>query len=152
MMLLFSLWMLYNSTGRSKTGIEMLFCSAQQHTILEKCSIHRNSLNQVISTNAMGQRYSCTTGYLPTWRGSHAPTAPGTLTPGLNGEDLTVALADTCWKGRRVQALEQALVEQLTGAGAGDHWDVLIQLDDCIERIAAHGGRRLAWQAQFSVR
>ncbi len=52
-------------------------------------------------------------------------------------EDLLVALADTCWKGKRDTELEQALttrIVELTGAG---FWEVYLALDDLIERIAA---------------
>jgi hypothetical protein len=71
--------------------------------------------------------------------------------PNLDLEDLLVALADTCWKGGRDQALEQRVAERLTAASGSDPWEVFIKLDDIVERISADADARLAWQAQFPV-
>ena len=67
-------------------------------------------------------------------------------------EDLLVALADTCWKGKREQELEEAIAARITEAVGGDPWEVFIRLDDLIEQLAAAAPIRLAWQAQFPVR
>ncbi|XVV09190.1 hypothetical protein ACQP2X_30630 [Actinoplanes sp. CA-131856] len=54
--------------------------------------------------------------------------------PGIELGDLIVSLADKVWKAKRVPDLEQ-----------------LMELDDEIDRIAAHADARLAYQNQFSV-
>lgn len=64
-------------------------------------------------------------------------------------EDLLVALADKCWKGKRVPELEAKLVDEIVRVTGKDRWDVFLALDDIIERIAADADERLAWQAQF---
>jgi len=64
-------------------------------------------------------------------------------------EDLLVALADTCWKGKRDAELEHALTTQIVELTGDDFWEVYIALDDLIERIAGVAPTRLAWQAQF---
>ncbi len=66
-------------------------------------------------------------------------------------EDLLVALADTCWKGKRDTELEQRIVTHITEACGRDYWDVFLRLDDLVEQIAAEAETRLAWQAQFPV-
>lgn len=64
-------------------------------------------------------------------------------------EDLLVALADTCWKGKRDTELEHALTTRVVELTGGDFWEVYMALDDLIERIAGAAPTRLAWQAQF---
>jgi hypothetical protein len=66
-------------------------------------------------------------------------------------EDLLVALADTCWKGKRDTELEQRIVTRITEACGCDYWDVFLMIDDLVEQVAAAAEIRLAWQAQFSV-
>ena len=65
-------------------------------------------------------------------------------------EDLVVALADTCWKGKRDTLLEQRIQEILISAGPGTKWDVFLILDNAIESITSDASLRLSWQAQFS--
>ncbi len=70
----------------------------------------------------------------------------------LELEDLLVALADNCWKGKRKQDLEETIAARITEAVGGDPWEVYIHLDDLIEQLAAAAPIRLAWQAKFPLR
>ncbi|MEM6996625.1 MAG: HD domain-containing protein [Myxococcota bacterium] len=64
--------------------------------------------------------------------------------PAVPLEDLLVAAADKLWKGKRVAALEQRVIEQLASESGHDRWDVLVAADDLFERVAADADRRLA--------
>ncbi len=71
---------------------------------------------------------------------SHAQWSP----PGVPLEDLLVALADKLWKGKRVQALEHAVVTRLAAATGAEFWEVFVHADSAFERVAADGATRLA--------
>lgn len=64
-------------------------------------------------------------------------------------DDLLVALADSCWKGKRVAGLEQRVVHAIARTCAIDPWQAFAALDDILQALAADADRRLAWQAQF---
>jgi putative nucleotidyltransferase with HDIG domain len=64
-------------------------------------------------------------------------------------EDLLVALADKCWKGKRVQELEMEVTRAIACATGKEDWQVFATLDDLVQRIAADADQRLAWQSQF---
>lgn len=64
-------------------------------------------------------------------------------------EDLIVALADNCWKGKRVDDLESLVVNQIALATGKEPWEVFSVLDEIIGKIASEADARLAWQAQF---
>jgi hypothetical protein len=66
-------------------------------------------------------------------------------------EDLLVALADNCWKGKRVSDLEIMVVKEIAHVTRRPDWDVFAALDDILQEVAADADRRLAWQAQFPV-
>lgn len=59
-------------------------------------------------------------------------------------EELLIALADTLWKGKRNDALENLIVDQIANHTAKDRWNLFIELDSCFEKIAAAGEERLA--------
>jgi HD domain-containing protein len=59
-------------------------------------------------------------------------------------EELVIALADKLWKGVRVPALEERVIEGAAAATARDRWDLFIPLDAAFEEIAAGGDDRLA--------
>ena len=71
--------------------------------------------------------------------------------PNIAFEDLLVALADTCWKGKRNTVLEQRIIDCLTESRAAQRWEMHIELDNEIEKLAADGDLRLTWQAQFPI-
>jgi hypothetical protein len=58
-------------------------------------------------------------------------------------EELCVALADTLWKGKRIAALEEAVIQRLAVEASADYWDVFIYWDSCFEGIASSGDVRL---------
>ncbi|MEM7247016.1 MAG: HD domain-containing protein [Acidobacteriota bacterium] len=58
-------------------------------------------------------------------------------------EDRLIALADKLWKGKRVEELELAVIDEVAGRLGQERWDLFVDLDGCFERIAAEGERRL---------
>ncbi len=66
-------------------------------------------------------------------------------------EDLLVSIADKIWKAKRVEDLEQLLVDRLTVASGQSPWEVFMALDDLLDRIAADADGRLAFQARHPV-
>lgn len=68
---------------------------------------------------------------------THAAWQAGTL------EDHLVALADKLWKGKRDEALERAIVEQISVASGSEPWQVFERVDALCEAIAADGDERL---------
>jgi hypothetical protein len=68
---------------------------------------------------------------------------------GVQIDDLLVALADNCWKGKRVPELEEKIVVTIADATGKAHWEVFAALDNIVHDLAADADTRLAWQAQF---
>jgi len=66
-------------------------------------------------------------------------------------EELLVSLADKVWKGRRVDDLEQRVVQRLAAAGGQQPWEAFLHLDDALTRIAEDADARLAFQAGYPV-
>ena len=64
-------------------------------------------------------------------------------------EDLLVALADTCWKGKRSETLEDLVCRQILTQISGERWEVFASLDAIIDSMAADGDQRLAWQSRY---
>jgi hypothetical protein len=64
-------------------------------------------------------------------------------------EDLLVALADNCWKGKRVAELETKTVNLLSSVSGKAAWDCYAELDDILGSLAADADSRLAWQHEF---
>lgn len=58
-------------------------------------------------------------------------------------EELCIALADNLWKGKRLTALEEAVIQRLAIEAGKDYWDIFIDWDSCFEQIAASGDVRL---------
>lgn len=69
----------------------------------------------------------------------------------LNTEDLVVALADKCWKGKRVNRLEERLARELASTNGLEFFDVLLKLSDLTEAIAEQASHRLSWQNKHSA-
>lgn len=61
-------------------------------------------------------------------------------------EDLLVALADTVWKGQRIEALDAQVVTSITEKTGIEQWEVFDKLDGLLEVVTAQGDERLAWQ------
>ena len=70
--------------------------------------------------------------------------------PNLAIEDVVVALADTCWKGVRIEELETKLATLLADSLQIEAWEVFMYLDDLVTGIASHAEVRLAWQRTSS--
>jgi len=66
-------------------------------------------------------------------------------------EDLIVALADKCWKGKRVEELELRIAEFLSTATSRPAWDCYAKLDEIIQDLSQHADRKIAWQASFRI-
>ncbi len=61
-------------------------------------------------------------------------------------EDIVVALADTCWRGKRDEELESRLASFIAGLQGIEKWEAFLALDEIVAKIAAHAEERLAWQ------
>jgi hypothetical protein len=59
-------------------------------------------------------------------------------------EEILIALADTLWKGKRNDQLENMVIDQIAKQLSKDRWDLFIELDSCFEMIASAGEDRLA--------
>lgn len=70
---------------------------------------------------------------------------------GLLLEDLIVALADKCWRGKRLQELEQQTAKMISEQTAKPEWEVYAALDDILQQLASKADERLRWQAEFPV-
>jgi hypothetical protein len=66
-------------------------------------------------------------------------------------EDLLVALADTCWKGKRLGPLEEEIVRSISVKNGQQEWEVFGLLDEILQQLASDADARLAWQASFPV-
>ncbi|MGB1242149.1 MAG: HD domain-containing protein [Chitinophagales bacterium] len=64
----------------------------------------------------------------------------------LELEDLLVALADKIWKGKRVGELEEKICQKLAAALEMNYWDVFMDLDSILMKIALGADERLTWQ------
>jgi hypothetical protein len=65
-------------------------------------------------------------------------------------EDLLVCLADTVWKGQRIDDLETKLLHILAELTGAEAWEVFGHLDALLGRIADQGEERLAWQRAYT--
>ncbi|MFC7513764.1 hypothetical protein ACFQUU_01970 [Herbaspirillum sp. GCM10030257] len=63
---------------------------------------------------------------------------------GVSFEEKSVALADKLWKGKREEALELSIIDEIASRLHVDRWDVYTQLDAVFEDIAAGGADRLS--------
>lgn len=70
---------------------------------------------------------------------------------GVTIEELLVSAADKVWKGKRVQDLEDLLVDHLAAATGAERWEAYLDLDGVLGRIAEGADARLAFQAAFPV-
>lgn len=59
-------------------------------------------------------------------------------------EERSVALADKHWKGKREEALELTVIDNVAAKLGLERWDVFTRLDAVFEAIAAGGAERLA--------
>jgi putative nucleotidyltransferase with HDIG domain len=71
--------------------------------------------------------------------------------PDAGIDDLLVSLADNVWKAKRLQELEQRIVDVLAAASGEAKWQVFMDLDDVCDRLAAQADERLAFQSAYAV-
>jgi hypothetical protein len=64
-------------------------------------------------------------------------------------EDLLVALADKCWRDRRVERLEALIVERLSLSTGEPGWSCYAKLDKILASLGKAADSRLAWQRSF---
>jgi putative nucleotidyltransferase with HDIG domain len=77
---------------------------------------------------------------------SHA----GNLAEGeLTFEDLLVALADTCWKGKRDMSLESQVAMRISQGCSIPFWEATLKLEDILEQLTQKAPQRLQWQSLF---
>lgn len=70
--------------------------------------------------------------------------------PDIAIEDLLVALADSIWKGKRHDDLEQLVVGWIAVAIKIEPWDVWLRLDEILTAIAERADERLAMQRRVA--
>lgn len=58
-------------------------------------------------------------------------------------EELLIALSDKLWKGKRVQELEEKVIDAIAERKQLEKWDVFTDLDSKFEEIASGGYERL---------
>ncbi|MEV0271439.1 HD domain-containing protein [Hamadaea sp. NPDC050747] len=76
----------------------------------------------------------------------------GTWTaPDISTEDLLVSLADKIWKAKRVPDLEDRLIQRICDMTGENRWQVFMNLDDVLDRLAQGADARLAFQNQYPV-
>jgi hypothetical protein len=61
-------------------------------------------------------------------------------------EDLLVSLADTAWKGQRLDDLESQVIDRIAEEIGAERWEVFGQLDGLLQEVAGRSDARLAWQ------
>jgi HD domain len=66
-------------------------------------------------------------------------------------EDLLVSLADKIWKAKRVEDLEQLVLDHVLAAHGGTPWHAFMALDDLLQHIAVKADQRMAFQAAFPI-
>lgn len=66
-------------------------------------------------------------------------------------ENCLVALADTLWRGKRDERLEEALSTCIAGCVQQVRWQVFMTLDDIACGITAEADKRLAWQNEHPL-
>lgn len=80
-----------------------------------------------------------------------AATHAAWLGAGIEMEDLLVSVADKVWKAKRVPDLEGLVVDRLAAVSGQETWQAFLDLDDCLDRLAAGADDRLAFQNSCPV-
>ncbi|WP_243710194.1 HD domain-containing protein [Micromonospora sp. KC213] len=76
----------------------------------------------------------------------------GTWTmPDISTEDLLVSLADKIWKAKRVPDLEDRIIQRICDITGESRWQVFMNLDGLLDRIARGADARLAFQNRYPV-
>ncbi|MEU7857548.1 HD domain-containing protein [Nonomuraea sp. NPDC049141] len=72
--------------------------------------------------------------------------------PDTDLADHLVSLADKIWKAKRVVDLEQLIVDRLAAASGRPPWQVFMDLDEFITRVANDADSRLTFQAAYPIK
>lgn len=70
--------------------------------------------------------------------------------PAVEIEDLLVALADSIWKGKRHDDLEQLVVGKIAAAVKNEPWEAWSKLDEVLTAITARSDERLEMQGRVA--
>ena len=70
---------------------------------------------------------------------------------GILLEDLLVALADTLWKGKRDDALEDRCCRRIAAISGLDPWRVSLRFYEMMEEIADGAAERVVWQQKHGL-
>ena len=71
--------------------------------------------------------------------------------PAIGLEDLLVALADTLWKGKRDDTLEDRCCRLIAGKCHLDPWRVSIRFYEVTEEVADGAAERVVWQQRHDL-
>jgi HD domain len=66
-------------------------------------------------------------------------------------EDVLVAFADTIWKGKRNETLEQEIAQQIAKQCQEEPWQVYMKLDDIADELAKDAHDRITWQGEHTL-
>lgn len=66
-------------------------------------------------------------------------------------EDLLVGWADKLWKGKRVEDLEEKVVDFLVEQLPEERWSIFMKMDEMATQIAMDAEERLLWQSLHPV-
>jgi putative nucleotidyltransferase with HDIG domain len=69
---------------------------------------------------------------------------------GVGLDDLLVALADKCWKGKRIAELETKVVNFIASVSGEPAWSCFAKLDEILQGLAVDADSRLAWLGSFA--
>ncbi len=62
-----------------------------------------------------------------------------------------VAFADTIWKGKRNEALEREIAQQIARRCREETWEVYMKLDDIACELAKDAHDRILWQGKYPL-
>lgn len=71
--------------------------------------------------------------------------------PTVQFEDVLVAFADTIWKGKRDEALEQTIARLIAQSCQEEIWHVYMKLDDIACELAKDADERILWQGKHAL-
>lgn len=66
-------------------------------------------------------------------------------------EDVLVAFADTIWKGKRDEVLEQEIAQQIARQCQEELWQVYMKFDNIASDIAQDAHNRILWQGEHAL-
>jgi hypothetical protein len=107
--------------------------------------------SELVGANNVAPNYFVRWGCLTSGEGLLIRTAIGTKCQTSTLKTCSFALADKCWKGRRLDKLESKIVALLSAASSKPEWACYAELDEILEGLAKDADTRLAWQQAFET-